>query len=317
MSQENFQYHQFLPGVKFKGKTRVINLINKVYSVFKLREAEFDVFHPTYYNPYFLKYIGDKPFVLTIHDMIHERFNTLFPVKDKTSECKKLLVEKANKIITVSENTKKDLIEIFGTNESKIEVIHHGNSMFPKQNLQINIKLPERYILFVGLRGGYKNFKRFIKAIAPLLNDDKGLYVICAGGGKFNRAELNLFKDCDIESNVKYYQIKNDDFLSYLYSNAIAFVYPSLYEGFGIPILEAFSCGCPVVLSDASSFPEVAGDAGLYFDPYDQESIRKAVFNIISNKDARKDLIEKGHKRLKLFSWDKAASLTLKVYKSL
>ncbi len=305
-----------LPNKNFRGKVRLFNLINKPYSILKIRDQLFDIFHPTYYDPYFLKYIGNKPFVVTVHDMIHEKFKEFFSPKDKTSHYKKLLVEKATKIISVSKNTKKDLIDIFGIDESKIEVVYHGYLKSVKPNINLNFKLPDKYILFVGNRNGYKNFERFIKSISKILRKDKDLYVICAGGGKFNSKEIYLLSEFRIKNKVLQYDV-NDEELAYLYRNASSFVFPSLYEGFGIPILEAFACGCPVVCSNSSSFPEIAEEAAYYFDPYSENSINYAIIKVIEDSKLRNELIHKGYEKLKDFSWEKTAEQTKKVYENL
>jgi glycosyltransferase involved in cell wall biosynthesis len=300
----------------FKGKNRFINLTNMVYSKFKLESGDYDVFHPTYYDPYFLKKIGNAPFVLTVHDMIHEKFPSLFNENDNTSLNKRLLVEKASRVIAVSENTKKDLIGIFGTDESKIEVIYHGNSMQQSSRVKINLSLPDDYILFVGARYEYKNFIRFISSMSSILNLNKNLNVVCAGGGCFTNKEQEVFANLNIKSQV--YQCSlNDESLAGIYQNAIIFVFPSLYEGFGIPILEAFSSKCPVACSNISSLPEIAKDGACYFDPYDEESIKNSVKQLLKDESLRKRLVSKGTDRLDFFSWEKAAKLTGKVYKDL
>jgi len=125
-SNEYIKHFDFYPNKQFRGKYRFMLTLNKLKSVFDLKHQNFDIFHPTYYDPYFLNYIGNKPFVLTIHDMTHEKFSNLFPGIDKTSRRKKLLAEKASKIIAVSNCTKNDIIELLGIPESKIEVIYHG-----------------------------------------------------------------------------------------------------------------------------------------------------------------------------------------------
>jgi len=305
-----------LPNKNFRGKVRLLNLINKPYSILKIRKQQYDIFHPTYYDPYFLKYIGSKPFVVTVYDMIHEKFKDMFPQKDKTSHYKELLVKKAAKIIAISENTKKDIIDIFGIDESKIDVVYLGNSMLVKTNISLNFKLPDKYILFVGNRSGYKNFERFIKSISKILSEDRDLYAICAGGGIFKNNEIYLLSELKIKNKVLQYNV-NDEELAYLYRNALAFVFPSLYEGFGIPILEAFACGCPVVCSNSSSFPEIAEEAAYYFDPYSENSINYAIIKVSEDRKLRNELINKGYEKLKEFSWEKTAEQTKKVYEDL
>ncbi|MCI0501789.1 MAG: glycosyltransferase family 4 protein, partial [Epsilonproteobacteria bacterium] len=308
-------YVDLLPNKQFRGKQRLFNIFNKPNTILKLKQQKFDVFHPTYYDPYFLTYLGNKPFVLTVYDMIHEKFSDMFSPTDKTTEQKRLLVEKATKIIAISQSTKKDLIELFETDESKIEVVYLGNSMFPKPDMHLGFEIPKKYLLFVGGRGSYKNFERFIKSITELLNQDKELFVVCTGSGKFSNYEIEQFKELGISKQVLQYNL-DDDSLAYFYKNALAFIFPSLYEGFGIPVLESFACGCPLLCSNVSSLPEVAGDAACYFDPYSEESIRDAVLRVLDDTDLRKDLISKGHEQLKKFSWKQTAKQTKRIYES-
>lgn len=306
-------YLEILSNTPFRGKQRLFNLFNKLNTIMKLKKQDFDVFHPTYYGTYFLKHLENKPFVLTVYDMIHEKFSEMFHSTDKTSEQKRLLVEKATKVIAISQSTKNDLIELFGTDESKIEVVYLGNSMFPEINLTIEVDIPKRYILFVGSRDGYKNFERFIKSVASILNDDKELFVLCTGGGVFNASEMELFKELKIEQQVLQYNL-DDDLLAYFYQNAIAFIFPSLYEGFGIPVLESFACNCPLLCSNTSSLPEIAGDGAMYFDPYSEESIRNSILDVLKNDKLRENLVLKGQERLKNFSWKQTAIETKKIY---
>ena len=305
----------FLSQQRFRGKYRIYKIVDKVYTIQQLKKQNFDIFHPTYYDTYFLKHIGETPFVLTVYDMIHERFSEVIDPSDKTSIRKKLLVEKATKIIAISQSTKNDLIEFFGTDESKIEVIYLGNSMFPELQADTKLKTPNKYILFVGARGGYKNFERFIKSISLMLNKDKNLCVICAGGGKFTFKELEIFSSLNITNQITQYTL-GDNALASLYQNAQLFVYPSLYEGFGIPILESFACQCPLLCSNTSSLPEVAGDGACYFDPYSEESMRNSITTVLGDECLQDELRQKGAVRLKQFSWKKTAIETKKIYES-
>jgi glycosyltransferase involved in cell wall biosynthesis len=290
-------------------------LRNQKNSELMLKKQNFDIFHPTYYNPYFLKYIKTKPYVLTVYDMIHERFPDMFK-GDTTAIQKKKVIESATKIIAISDNTKTDIIHFYNVDPLKIEVIPLATS------LQINIpdnplNLPHKYILFVGNRGTYKNFTFFINSISSLLREEKDLFLICAGGGVFSEYEIRLLDALMIKRKVLYYPIVNDSTLSQLYRKAILFVFPSLYEGFGIPVLEAFSCGCPVAAGNCSSLPEVGGDAAKYFDPNNSASIQKVVQDIMHNDLVQDSLRARGYERLKCFSWEKTALHTKKVYDNL
>ncbi|MDA8871748.1 glycosyltransferase family 4 protein, partial [Flavobacteriaceae bacterium] len=233
---------------------------------------------------------------------------------DKTSENKKLLATKASRIIAISESTRQDLIEIFNINPSKIEVIYLANSLQLDKNAENKIKLPKKYILYVGSRGGYKNFMNFLSSVTKILNSENNLHLVCAGGGKFDDQENTYISKNNLENKLLQFNI-DDKTLSYFYSNAKAFIFPSLYEGFGIPVLEAFACGCPLICSNTSSLPEIASDAAVYFDPSDEKSIHIAVLDVLKDHELRTSMIKKGYKRLEYFSWEKTAQKTKNLYK--
>lgn len=295
--------------------------INKFESVRLLKKKEFDLFHPTYYDPYFLKRLGKKPFVLTVHDMIHEIYPTYFSRWDILKKgWKKQLIENADAIIAISKNTREDILRLTNADPDRISVIYHGNpfeSLKPLLSDKTDPVPPEKkYLLFVGNRAGYKNFVFFIRSVAGLLKNDAELSVLCAGGGSFSQRELCLLRDLGILSKVHYVPI-DEPTLRSLYRNAQAFVFPSLYEGFGFPLLEAFSCGCPVIASRSSSLPEVAGEAVSYFDPENAESIMQGIEVVLSDSQYRDSLIRKGYDQLKLFSWKITAHETKRVYDTL
>ena len=313
----NLSYKTFLEDFSFRGKYRLLNILNEKVSKKYISKGEYDIFHPTYYDPYFLNFLNNKPFVLTIYDMIHEIYPKVFSLKNKIPERKKLLAQKATKVIAISENTKRDILKFLGIGENRIEVIYLGNSFnINKDDKTINIMTPEKYILFVGSRRGYKNFELFIEAISSLLDDDVKLNVVCAGGGKFNDTEIEKLKNLKIKDKVFYYS-GSDSVLAYLYQKAVTFVFPSFYEGFGIPILESFACGCPVICSRTSSLPEVAGDAAIYFDPTDKFSISRSIQKVIYDNNLRNQLIYKGYQRVKEFTWEKTAKKTKILYEDI
>jgi glycosyltransferase involved in cell wall biosynthesis len=333
LSSEMFKYQveqrpdfhdQFLNGKRFLGKSKLFklktffkpspDLSNFNYELTKDRfqKQDFDIFHPTYYKNYFLPYLKNKPFVLTIHDLIHELYPEFFPLDDEIYSSKKELLQKASHIISVSNQTKSDLMKFYDIPESKISVIYHGNSL-KEDKISKEPRLDFKYLLYVGQRKNYKNFYFFVSSISSLLKEDKRLKIICTGEN-FNPKELTFLKLSGLEDKVMYMKA-NDHHLHYLYSNAEAFVFPSLYEGFGIPVLEAFSCGCPCLLSTGGSLPEIGGDAALYFNPKDPDDIRNTVNRILTNKTIKEELIFKGKERLKNFSWEKASVQTYEVYK--
>jgi glycosyltransferase involved in cell wall biosynthesis len=293
---------------------------NRKYSEKIISEGQFDVFHPTYYDPYFLDYLHNKPFVLTVYDLIYELFPKYFPHSRKFLERKSLLIQKAAKIIAISETTKTDLMKFYEVPAGKIDVIYLANSLKVGTGLHFtnnaDRKLPERYLLYVGNRALYKNFLFFIESIVPLLTKDKTLSVVCAGGKNFSHTEKQLFHTWGVEHNL-FYSPVNDEILTSLYKNALAFVFPSLYEGFGIPILEAFACNCPVLISNTSSLPEIAGGACLSFDPKDKTSILDVVKQMLSNESLRSELRKKGKERVNFFSWGHTAEETKRIYESI
>ncbi len=314
----NSKVNNFFPNLDFKGKGRILRSINNEISKYSLQKGSFDVFHPTYYDDYFFDRLKGKPYVVTFYDMIHEKFSNQFAdlqLDTKIYDNKKRLLESASKIIAISQTTKNDLIEIFDVDSSNIDVVYLGNSL---QNFSIahNRLIEEDYILFVGNRASYKNFIFFLKAISKLLINNN-LILICAGGGNFTQDELVLLKQLGIENRVALKKILNDDVLANYYSNALFFCFPSLYEGFGIPVLEAFACGCPALLSVGGSLSEVAGDAALYFDPTDIDSLIKSASQLINDQSLRQSFREKGYDRLKKFSWDKTFQDHLEIYKAL
>ena len=284
-----------------------------------LKKQDFDVFHPTYYDPYFLTHLQKKPYIVTVYDMIHEIFPDYFSSNDPIKVWKKQLVENANCIIAISENTKKDIIKFANVDQGRIKVIYLGNP-FESINEKMKINnysnptlVGKSYLLFVGTRSGYKNFIFFIESVVELLRKYSQLHIYCAGWGPFTSYEKKILQKLNIIDKV-HYVLTNDYQMKYLYRNAHAFIFPSLYEGFGLTVLEAFSCGCPAILSNTSSLPEVGGDAAIYFDPQDSVSLTDAVERLLSDDNLRTHLIRKGNERLKMFSWEKTAKTTKNVY---
>ena len=311
-----FCYKSFAGNSHFPGQVTLLSYLNAGTSRDALRQGDFDVFHPTYYDPYFIRQLRGKPFVLTIHDMIHELFPDDFPVTDKIRSYKKFLAERANVIIAVSENTKKDIVRFLGIDPEKIRIINHGSSFVADARLRGgNMGAPSRYILFIGKRDGYKNFKVLVGAFGKLADQMGNVHLVCAGGGRFSRSERALFRARGIDDRVMYFD-GTHEIMTHLYMNAMAFVFPSLYEGFGIPVLEAFACACPVILSATSSFPEVAGEAAIYFDPLSEQALGEALKVVVSSESKRQDMIVKGSEQLKKFSWDKTVRETTTVYQS-
>jgi len=319
------EYSDFCGGLDFKGKWRLYQLknrlchpktiseSNKEKAIELLKNQDFDVFHPTYYNPYFLEYLGNKPFVLTIHDMIHEKYPEFYLGAGEVRN-KKLLAEKAAKIIAISESTKKDIIDIYGKEfESKIELVYHGSSLKAAHSNAVDFRAKYgKYILFTGSRTAYKNFYSTVHFMADFLRSND-MNLVCTGS-KFSDEELKYFSDINLSDRIKHHFAKEDEIYA-LYNQAQCFIFPSYYEGFGIPVLEAFECGVPCILSDASCFREIGGNACLYFNPKSKEELIIAL-ETATDSENRKKMIEAGTTRLQSFSWEKTAVQTDSIYKS-
>lgn len=305
---------------RYAGSGVVNNLLarrnNRPASVAALRQGEFDLFHPTYYDSYFLDHLGGKPFVLTVHDMTHERYPECYPSDDPTSGWKRLLVERAAHVITVSQNARDDLMEFYEVSAEKISVVHHGCSLLsPAADVHLS-RLPDEYLLYVGERGRYKNFSFAVRSLAPLFRDNPGLRLLCVGGGPFSSEEDALFASLGLQGRCLQAGL-HDRELAAAYSGAVALVFPSLCEGFGIPVLEAFACGCPALLAGRSSLPEVGGDAALYFDPENGDELLGQAGRLLRDPTLRESLAAAGSERLRGFSWQRTAAQTRAVYEKI
>ncbi|TGK24543.1 glycosyltransferase family 1 protein [Leptospira yasudae] len=326
--EKKYGFNDFLPSIRFRGMYRIFRFLQYLGLIpfperkmnclieNKIKHLDFDVFHPTYYSPYFLKSLSKrkKPFVLTVYDLIHEKFPQYFSDAKEVIQNKKSLIEKADLIIAISESTKRDLLTFYNISENKVKVVHLGASLAENSFIESIAVSSDRYILFTGNRAHYKNFIFFLRSISSLFQRFTDVFLYCAGGGSFTSEEVSIFEELNLENRIRHVSFENDEGLATYYKNALLFVFPSQYEGFGIPLLEAFSCGCPVACSDTSSFPEVAGDAAFYFNPNDSESIYNSVSEAIENEDLRKQKISNGKIQIQKFSWNRAAVETLQFY---
>ncbi len=306
----------FLSGRKFPGKYTLNYALNKFHSSRAIKKADYDLFHPTYFDPYFMKNFPSKPFVVTIYDMIHEKYPESFPPDDKTSQYKYELIMNSSRIIAISEQTKSDILDVCNIEKEKIKVIPLASSLdvhSVRKMKQDSGEYRKKFILFVGGRRGYKNFHLLLEAVAPILEESRTLTLICAGGDPVTVEERKFMRDLHIEDRIQHVN-PSDEGLADYYKHACCFVFPSLYEGFGIPILEAFACRCPVVCSNTGSFPEIAGDAAVYFDPGNIDSVQDALRRIIERGDLRENLIRKGRERNGKYSWERTAQMTHELY---
>ena len=315
----NIKLNNNLNRIDIRGKWRLFNFVNRNYLKIKLFSGNYDIYHQTHYNPFAYKYLpSTKKSVMTIHDMnffvIPEAYKN-DKLAQILAEWQKKSVSKADKIIVVSKNTKKDLIDIWNIPEEKIVVCYHGRDDISIENFNLKRKFQQPYILFVGTRHIHKNFAKYLSAFKVVSERNKDLILVCTGS-PFNSSECNLINDYRLSDKI--FQISVDENeMAALYHNAEVFVYPSLYEGFGLPLLEAMNAQCPIICSNTSCFPEICEKAALYFNPYSIDDMVDVTTEILNNSSLKMKLIEEGNKRKKMFSWKKCTEEHIGVYKSM
>ncbi|HCB1824074.1 glycosyltransferase [Citrobacter amalonaticus] len=264
------------------------------------------VFHSTYYR---LPNSSKIPVVTTVHDFTYEKF-VKGPAKWLHSWQKKRAIERSNIVICVSNNTAKDLVEYCSIDPKCIRVIHNGVSEAYYPLLDNNRGNSNR-VLFVGARGGYKNFGLAIDAVSSIEN----LELNIVGGGSLTTEELKLLES-KLPKRYRWLGRLSDEELNIAYNQSYALLYPSSYEGFGIPVIEAMRAGCPVIASNTSSIPEVAGDAAILVNSLSADSLRDALTQLTS-RPRREQLISDGFKQAEKFSWNRCFQETLAVYNEL
>lgn len=275
-----------------------------------------DIIHETYYSMRDYKSRTDLR-VITVYDMVHEKFPAQCSSTKLSRHVKAKAVGRADHVICISENTQKDLIEILGIEKEKTSVVYLGGSLFAKHSQVSRLVGGRPYLLYVGARRNYKNFETLLRAYGKSVRLRKEFDLYCFGGGKFSKPELELMSFLGLrEDSVKHIS-GADEALAGLYASAAVFVYPSLYEGFGIPPLEAMSLDCPVVCANSGSLPEVVANGAEMFDPADEEAMRVAIERVVFSDDYRQELVNRGRFRSSFFSWDKCAQDTLTVYQKL
>lgn len=292
----------------FRGQTPATDLLNMPYTRYRLECRDYDVYHQTNFGTSFIGSIGDKPMVTTYHD---SNLSTIDP-HPEIVERQRLSLQRADAIIAVSRNTKSDLLRLFDVDESKVHVVYHGIEMPDLDQLPQERIVDFPYILYVGRRSEYKNFWRMAEAFSLVHHKYPDIHLVCTSDA-FSAPEVERFARLGIADAI--HQISADEeTMKRLYRDAVLFVFPSLYEGFGMPILESWSCGCPVALSSASCFPEIACDAGAYFDPNNVDSIADCLMRLLGDESLLHDYATRGMSRVKDFSWEKCAAEHMKVY---
>ncbi len=286
-----------------------------------VNHGKFDVFHNPDHTLPILPIKCKK--VITVHDLAFIKHPNVFSFQKYLYKrfITPLSIKNADKIIADSENTKKDILDIFNVEPSKVQVIYLGADQFfkpiqdkiLKKGISIKYGLDKPFILSVGTLEPRKNLKRLINSYLALKNDKKIDHELIIVGKKGW-----LYKELMIETEgVRILENVDSEDLPVIYNCADIFVYPSIYEGFGLPVLEAMSCGVPVIASNSSSIPEVLGDSGILVDPYNEEELGHSILKVLSDSSLKSDMSKKGVERAKIFSWEKTAIETARLYSNI
>ena len=307
--------------VKIVESKRYLSLI-EAYRLSRLIRGEGDVIHLP--NQNFARYalFGKNPFIVTVHDLI--RFSLDFAQETITEKILLKLdirgIKRASYIIAVSKHTQNDLIQYLKIPDGRISVIYNGidHSIFKPYTVKM---LDKPYILYVGSERSRKNLSRLFEAFAKLKGEFPELKLVKVGisgrSKEYRRETMRMLNSLGLTGDVIFVEYITELDLAYYYSSAALLAFPSLYEGFGLPPLEAMACGCPVVTSNTSSLPEVVGEAGIMVDPDDIDGLAQAMRQVLTDSKLRDDMISKGLEQSKKFSWGKTAEETLKVYREL
>lgn len=286
--------------------------------------ASVDVIHST---AYMIPELFNARLVVTIHDLSFLIFPEYHTKENYELVLRNLfyLNSRPDMVICDSQQTKKDVIKYFHVPEGKLRVVYLGVSDSFREEICSDFKnrilekyeLSGKYLLCVASIEPRKNFLRIINAFSEFIKQEeyKGYSLVCVGGRGWKNIEIySLVKQKNLEGKIKFLGFIEESELAPIYNQAEIFLYPSLYEGFGLPVLEAMACAVPVVTSNVSSLPEVASDAAMLINPYSEKDIYTAVCSLLENGALRKKLISKGLDRVREFSWKKTARGTLKVY---
>jgi glycosyltransferase involved in cell wall biosynthesis len=269
------------------------------------------------------------PCIITVHDLIRQFDRLGFPpLIHKPNLRDKLYlwldregIRKAKYIIAISQQTKKDLISFLGIPEERIRVIYNGVDHDIFKPCPAPKPVDEPYILYVGSEQPRKNLTTLLMAFHKLKADksfrELKLVKVGEAGGKnqvFRQQSLKLIESLNLRGDIVFTGFVAEEEMAGYYSNAECLVFPSLYEGFGLPVIEAMACGCPVITSNTSSLPEIVGEAGIMVEPHDAEGLANAVGEVFTNPDLKQELKKRGLERASNFSWEKTAEETMKVY---
>jgi glycosyltransferase involved in cell wall biosynthesis len=306
---ENKNYVNYIPTktalYSLKEQFDLLNCIPKNTSLF---------WSPHYVIPLFYK----GKILVTVHDVFHlakPEFVGGFHKKLYAKLMFKAVSKKADAIISVSDFTKKEFLKFVNGNQQNIYTVYNGiNDFWIEFGGRDSNPNPSPYIVYVGNVKPHKNLISLVKAFEKIKNEIPHNLVIIGKKEGFITGDQEVIKYAErLEDRIKFTGFVDNEILKQYIVNAHALVFPSLYEGFGLPPLEAMACGCPVIASNVASLPEVCGKAALYVDPYSPEDIAEKIKLLLSDYKLREELRRKGLERAKMFSWEKCAEKTIKV----
>jgi len=315
----------FPPNFEIKRINARIFSVQEQWELYSLIEKEkLDIFH---FPHFFSLFFCPCKMVVTIHDLIPLIFPNEFSIAARLY-CRLMIshsLKKSKKIIAVSQNTKKDILNFFHTPEEKIEVIYEGvdEDFHPVTDRHLLSEIKSKYhidapfILYAGLRKPHKNLVSLIEAFRIFKKSGSKEKLVIAGKEDRRYPLEQEIKKMGISQEVILTGHVSRQDLVLLYNAADIFIFPSLYEGFGLPVLEAMACGRPVIASNRSSIPEIAGDGAIFFDPYNVEEMARAIETVLNNESLRCSLVEKALKKAGAFSWIETSKRTLRVYEEI
>ena len=306
------------------------------YRIYKILTEKYNVSYNLFFRKktdiyHFTRYILPNNIkgkvILNIYDLVFEKYIETMESKNRESFKRSFYksIKRADQIITISESSKNELVEILKVPENKIHIVQPGIDFqkFNKKNSEITksvilkYSLPEDYILYLGTLEPRKNISSIIRAYGSLRNSDKitEKLVIAGKKGWLFSEIFDLIKSLDLENEVILTDYVAEFDKPAIYQNAKLFVFPSLYEGFGMPILEAMAAGIPVITSNTSAMPEVAGDAAILVNPLSIEEISEAMLEVMNNDKLSNELISKGFDQCRKFTWSNSTNKLVKIYK--
>ncbi len=301
---------------------KYLGMINEKIALHRFQRKDCSLIHATADDAgYISKSTVKRPLVVTVHDLIPELYPSHFYDIKTWLKMRHDTFKMADHLICISESTRKDLKAVYGFSDDKISMVYHGPADYMSKGREHVLTSPfngewQKYLLYVGDRKTpYKNFWAMVENLRPYIRNWEELKLVCVGA-EFTAQEKSAFAKLGLTDAVLSVQAREDELFS-IYQNAECLILPSIYEGFGFPLLEAMKAGCPILSSNSSSLPEVGGDGALYFNPVTFEGFVTQLDKLLYNEPAKAQIKLNQPGRLEKFSWRKTAEQTCNVYKRL